>query len=244
MDETMRQLRAAGVDIDALRDGLTSLAVPPSNVTMGATDTSLVRDPLALTAALRGTFIPSDLGVPIGSEVPSSDLDALLAQSEVVTFGSERAWQLKPEARRSILLSAQRQDLLQSAAQALDAESDPRDREGRLLRRALEGAVPDVERLSIEQLDQLATIAQWVGGTELAQLPSEEDLRRIIRQRELLDPFRQLVGRAVGDGADGTQDRVIGRDAEIERLRAHVGIVPPDQLSQLLSRGCQVFGRR
>jgi hypothetical protein len=256
--DVSRKLSAAGVNVEALRAGLANLAAPALESAAAPAAAPALDGRIALIAALRGSFLPADLGVAAPYERRDPDLEAVLAQSEVVTIGSERAWQLKPAARREILTRA-RNDLLdaikafdgryllntrllglcvklQDAVGTLESVADSRDREGRLLRDVLAGNVPDLNSLPIEELNRLVTVADWLAGTNLGALPSPAELRRALYQRELLDPFRQLVGRSVMAGADPAQDRVVGREDEIERLRAYVGIVPADQLRQMLRR--------
>jgi hypothetical protein len=62
-------------------------------------------------------------------------------------------------------------------------------------------------------------------------------LRRLIAQRGILDPFRLLVGRKVKAGPDGSEDRVVGRGAQTERLRAYVGLREPEETQALRDAG-------
>ena len=165
--------------------------------------------------------MPSDLTTDVDAH--KSSIAEIIAVSDVLSTGSERVWQLRPEARRDILLQARNSNLLSQVsgrAQALN----PYDREGPVLRRVLAGERLDLDLMELEQLEQLATVAEWLEGSDLAELPLSVDLRRLIARRGILDPFRLLVGRKVKAGPNGSEDRVVGRGAQTERLRAYVEI--------------------
>ena len=180
------KLSAAGVNVEALRASLARLATPALESDAAAAAAPPLDGRIALAAALRGSFLPGDLGVSAPSERRDPDLDAVLARSEIVTIGSERAWQLKPATRREILTRARNelQDAIKAfdsnclldarllglctnlhdAVTTLESAADSRDREGRLLREVLAGNVPDLNQLSIEELDHLArpvSPARW-----------------------------------------------------------------------------------
>lgn len=193
----------------------------------------------AIGAAVRGAFLPSDLGLVPGRRSRNAELDRILSHSEVVLTDSQKAWQLRPEARRSILLQAQHDARLTHATESIvieDEDAKSRDGEGRLLRQLLAGFEPDLRTLETADLIHLATVSEWLTGTSLAKLPPTKEFQRLIALRELLDPFRTLVGRSVAAGSDGSQDRFVGRTQELERLRQYVGIVPPDQLISYVNR--------
>lgn len=240
LDEVLARLAESGLDIDNLRAWS-----PSSNtdMTVGAAQSDTWAGAVtsaAIVAATRGAFLPSDLGLSSGQGTSrNSDLDNILAQSEVVLVDTQKAWQLRPEARRAILQQAQFERRLASATDnipGVDDQAKARDAEGRLLRLVLTGIEPDLRTLDTAGLIQLATISRWLAGTGLAKLPPAKDLERLIAQREQLDPFRTLVGRSLASGSDGSQDRFVGRAQELERLRQYVGIVPPEQLLSYVNR--------
>ena len=189
--------------------------------------------PLSLGAALRGCFLPSDLTTDVSAD--RSAIAEIVAVSDVLSTGTQRVWQLHPHARRDILVQAHSRQLLRQTSQALEALS-PYDREGPLLRRVLAGERLDLDLLELEDLEHLATIEEWLAGSGLADLPSPPELSRLIAQRGMMDPFRLLVGRPVKAGPDGSEDRVVGRRAQNEQLRAYVGLREPEEFKHYVTR--------
>lgn len=231
IEDVIKELREAGIDTDAFerrlkrsRDGLDQMRTPTTSNNSGK----------LLEAAVRGTFLPSDLGIVTkGNASSTPDLKDLLAHSEVVPSRGRQMWQLKPEVRQRVLARAQQSNALHIATALAP---DPADPEGSMLRQVLNGSVPSQLTLSTPDLQTLAIVSNWLEGTQLAPMPPIGDVRREIAKRELLDPFRLLVGRSLEDGADGSNDRIVGRDNQTEALRAYVGIVPPDELKHYLTR--------
>jgi hypothetical protein len=242
LDEILARLEEGGVDVTGLRKSRTSSETPglfAASAEQVGTWASAVTSAV-ITAATRGAFLPSDLGLsPSFGTARNVELDNILAQSEVVLTDAQKAWQLRPEARRSILQRARLDGRLTPAAESgpeEDEQAKSRDGEGRLLRQLLAGSEPDLRTVETADLMHLATISQWLTGTSLAKLPPTKELRRLIALREQLDPFRTLVGRTLAAGSDGSQDRFVGRTQELERLRQYVGIVPPEQLVSYVNR--------
>lgn len=230
-------LREAGIDSLALRDELQQASAAIRTSIQKNAPVQLTVTPAAIAAATRGSFLSSDLGFRLDADAASEpELADLLAQAEVVTVGSQRAWQLKPDARRRVLLQARQEGRLERTTKQLVPTPDPPDAEGDLLRRVLAGEVLDPATLPTEELERLATVSEWLSDTDLAKLPAAVELRRLIAQRELLDPFRILVGRTLEAGSDGSKDRLVGRVKQLERLRAYVGIVPPEVLKHYVTR--------
>ncbi len=237
LSELADQLRKAGIDTSALERGLAAANVAVRRATQPPTRAPLAATSSAISAATRGCFLPSDLTLDAASTpVLAAEIDSLLAHSDVMTTGSQRAWQLRLDARRDILQQASKAGSLLPMIEKLAQALDVRDGEGPLLRQVLAGRTPNVASLSIGELGHLQTVSEWLGGTQLANLPPPEELRRAIAQREILDPFRALVGRTVEAGSDGSQDRVVGRVVEMERLRAYVGVREPEELKYYATR--------
>ncbi|WP_047602728.1 ATP-binding protein [Pseudomonas putida] len=231
-EEMIARLQQAGFDTENF---LSAIEVQGASLDElpEATHTALPMTSLAVAAAMRGCFLPSDLTNDVDGQ--KSSVAEIIAESDVLSTGAERVWQLRPQARRDILQTAARtnlQTLLRENSTVLRAH----DREGPLLRRVLAGQPLDPDLMDLEELEHLATIAQWLEGTDLAQLPDPLDLRRLIARREILDPFRLLVGRPLAAGSDNQQDRVVGRRAQTEQLRAYVGIRDPEELKHYVTR--------
>ena len=233
----MLTLRSAGVDVEQLSAAFEQKLA--SVQTVNASLPNEIDGSIALEAAVRGRFEPSHLGITDEAGAgPNLALESILSYCEIVRTGPKRFWQLKPSMRRNILMRAERDGTLLAAVMAVSNDSEG---EGPLLRAALLGNMLSLEDLSTQELDHLAIVAEWLNGTNLATLPDSAEIRRTLRKRELLDPFRQLVGRPVRAGGDPRHDRVVGRVQEIEQLRAYVGIVSPDLAMQYVTRQLSSF---
>jgi hypothetical protein len=233
MEEAIARLRKAGFDTDDFLGSINSRAESWAATPPEAAQTAPSVTPMAVDAAIRGCFLPSDLTRDVDAN--KSLIAEIIAVSDVISTGSERVWQMRPEARRSILMRARSSSLLPLGAGSINPPN-AHDREGPLLRRVLAGERPDLALLELEDLEDLATIAEWLEGADLAELPSASDLRRLIARRGILDPFRLLVGRQVKAGPDGSEDRVVGRSVQTERLRAYVGLLDPEELKYRVTR--------
>lgn len=237
LEEIVTQLREAGIDPDDLERRMRRAHTTAASAmrASAAAAGQAAETPRLLNAATRGHFFPSDLGfAPESAASDDPELHNLLAQCEVTPIRGRHMWLLKPEVRREVLRQAKTSNTLMAAAERPPDERDP---EGTLLRRALKGFSPDPETLSDEELEQLATVAAWLAGTDLARLPAVAEVRRLMAKRELLKPFCTLVGRSLNDGGDGSKDRIVGRAKETEALRAYVGIVPAERLRDTTTRG-------
>jgi hypothetical protein len=231
--EVVARLRKAGFDTEGFISAIDVQSASWVNAPPDAMEATPSVTPLAVAAAMRGCFLPSDLTTDVDGH--KSSIAEIIAVSDVLSTGAERVWQLRPEARRDILVQARNSHLwpqLSEGAQVLNSH----DREGPLLRRVLAGERLDLDLMELEELEQLATVAEWLEGSGLAELPKPLDLRRLIAQRGILDPFRLLVGRKVKAGSDGSEDRVVGRSAQTERLRAYVGLREPGELKHYVTR--------
>ncbi len=242
MADIVARLRAAGIDTAKLDSDL-SVVRDAANSVSDKTEMAFPGDLASqqlLAAATRGYFLPNSIGFsPDKDESP--DLRALLAQSELVPRSGTHMWQLKPSVRRQVLLDANASNTLKSA---IDIPADSDDLEGAMLRRVIKGDLPELDAATASELDQLMVVSGWLAGTDLAAVPPTADVRRQIAKRELLEPLRVLVGRSEQDGADGRNDRIVGRGKQIETLRAYVGIVPPEELRQYASRAIRSLWQR
>lgn len=233
VEEVIDRLRKAGFDTEGFISAIDAQSASWVNTQPETMEAAPPVTPLAVAAAMRGCFLPSDLTPDVVAH--KSSIAEIIAVSDVLSTGSQRVWQLRPEARRDILVQARSSNLLSPFSGAVDTP-DSRDREGPLLRRVLAGERLDLDLMELEELEQLATVAEWLEGSGLAELPRALDLRRLIAQRGILDPFRLLVGRKVKAGPDGSEDRVVGRGAQTERLRAYVGLREPEELKHYVTR--------
>ena len=227
------RMQKAGFDTEGFITSIDQQSASRERAPTGSAAPILSVTPLSLGAALRGCFLPSDLTTDVIAD--RTAIAEIVAVSDVLSTGTQRVWQLQPEARRDILVRAHNSQMLRQTSGALGGLS-PYDREGPLLRHVLAGERLDLDLLELEELEHLGTIAEWLAGSGLADLPSPPELRRLIAQRGMLDPFRLLVGRPVKAGPDGSEDRVVGRSAQTERLRAYVGLREPEELKHYVTR--------
>lgn len=227
------RLQKAGFDTASFISSIDQQGASRESAPTGSTAPALSVTPLTLGAALRGCFLPSDLTTDVIADRIA--IAEIVAAADVLSTGTQRVWQLKPEARRDVLMQAHNSQLLRQTIGSLEG-LNPNDREGPLLRRVLAGEPFDIDLLELDELEHLATIAEWLAGSGLANLPSPPELRRLIARRGLFDPFRLLVGRPVKAGADGSEDRVVGRSTQTERLRAYVGLREPEELKHYVTR--------
>ena len=233
VEDAIARLRSAGFDTEGFISSIDARRASWANVQTEKIAAAPLVTPFAVAAATRGSFLPSDLTTDVTAD--KSSIDAIIAVSDVLSTGSQRAWQLRPEVRRDILVKARSINLLSEVSGRADPLNS-RDREGPLLRRVLAGEHLDRDLMDLEELGHFATVAEWLEGSDLADLPRPLDLRRLIAQREILDPFRLLVGRQVKAGPDGSKDRVVGRSSQTERLRAYVGLREPEELKHYVTR--------
>jgi hypothetical protein len=64
-------------------------------------------------------------------------------------------------------------------------------------------------------------------------------IEQMLQRRRLIEPFRELVGRPENTPWQAGADRVYGRDREMETLRRHVGVLPPESFREMLARGAE-----
>lgn len=239
LEEIVQQLKSAGVDTEALQRSFAA-GVAATGHLQSAPEPGLVLNELTFAAATRGAFLPRDL-MEAGRSGDPLSMDRLLAACDPMTAGTQKAWQLREPLRRQILLEARSAGRLDSATDdpGLLEARDERDAEGPLLRRALAGQAADPQNMGMEELTRFATVSRWLDGTGLAKIPSPQELDRLIGQREILDPFRTLVGRSLEAGHDGSGDRVVGRVDEMEQLRSYVGVLKPEELRFYATRAAR-----
>jgi hypothetical protein len=173
------------------------------------------------SAAVLAWFDPANLN-PIGkapsAEERDSEIDRLLTSAIRVTDASGVGrWALRPDRRVRILRELRERGQLDAALAANECpDSDPMQR---ALNRGLGGQSALISGQSLGELKASHEVALWLQAAGLPASPSATEIQSRIEWRTLLQPFEHVAG---------THFR--GRENELRRLRAFVGVVPPQSL--------------
>jgi hypothetical protein len=195
--------------------------------------------PLLLEAAVVGTFLPKELAPDAvkGEERPAAE-GVTLGFAEMTYGPAGVRWALTQEARAAVIEAAQVAGEL-SAAIGRTAErfADPVSTS---LRECLKRVrTIDKSRSVPADLNLEASPAnlQWLEATRAAVallsgvastkagLPQLEELDRMIEFRRLLAQFERMVEQRPDEAPSGRKRYFFGREAEIEDLRAYVGVI-------------------
>lgn len=194
--------------------------------------------PLLVDAATVATFLPRELDLRIGPGAERKEAErSVLRFAEPAQDAGGARWSLTREARNAVLTACEPGDI----EAAVDRTSLLfNDRLTVALRASLrEPHLTDYESLSIEDLSARRLIATWLRGTDRFALPPLEELDRQIELRRLLAPFERMTGKLTA----GAGDRFFGRAAEMEDLRAYVGVVAADTFGQKVLRAAKSVAR-
>src|SRR5436190_24096888 len=103
LGDLTEQLRKAGIDTSILEQNLKLASAAVELASQQPVQSPPALTSAAIAAATRGCFLPSDLATSSDPQaLPAEDIESLLAHSDVITRGSQRAWQLRRDARRDI----------------------------------------------------------------------------------------------------------------------------------------------
>jgi Tfp pilus assembly protein PilF/DNA polymerase III delta prime subunit len=153
-------------------------------------------------------------------------LESLLAES-VITYDEthQPQWMLRPEVRRRALEQLAAEQNLRKALE------DYPNRPTGNLQKTLEDYIfernPKLEGQSVRQLLDTQQVAEWLHGL-VAGVPHPEDVRKRLDMESLLAPFRFLVG-----------NHFRGREAELNRLSAYVGVADPRTVTEAVKRAIE-----
>jgi hypothetical protein len=174
-------------------------------------------DALVEAAGLLDQFDP-ELVEPVASRERAGTIDALLASSVplVDPDGGPQRWALTADTRVAALRQLRERGRIDEAIAA-------NRRYDGALRRALEGQIRRTARpLDEQSLTDLAAsfpASEWLRSAGYRGLPAHDEFIRRIDWLTLLAPFEHLAG-----------GHFHGRARELERLRAHAGVLPPGSL--------------
>jgi hypothetical protein len=205
-----------------------------------------------ISAAIKDTFLLEELFGELPP--PEGEHTALLACSNAVMINSKRRLRLTDAARAEFLNAAKNCGVFQQALQEairtdkadFDAiHADPVRLPTAWLRCFLAndyGALNPDEAPLRELSAALAARERLQFVTELPQtVPSLDDLKRRVELGELLAPLRLLIGTERGwtrDLTDETrQDRFVGREDELRKLRSFVDELSSEGILESITRG-------
>jgi hypothetical protein len=166
-------------------------------------------------AALLTRFDPTLLRRPGDDSVGGAVLQLV---DDCETRGGRHgpAWSLRHDIREQTLRS------LSGPGEALrmleqNVGTSPEHSTERAALAYLRGRAPAVETADIDTLCHIREAVGWLSLVPgMTGLPAEDDLARLLERRRLLEPLESLL-----------RHRFEGRTRELERLRAHVGVLPP-----------------
>ncbi|MGH8825221.1 MAG: Rab family GTPase [Jiangellaceae bacterium] len=164
-------------------------------------------------AALLTSFDPRLLRRP-GDESVGGAVLQLVDDCETRGGRSGPAWSLRPDIREQALRSLSGPD---EALRMLEANvhAGPELSTERAALTYLRGQPPDVESADVDTLCHVREAVGWLSLVpRMTALPAEDDLARLLESRRLLEPLKSLL-----------RHQFEGRTRELERLRAHVGLL-------------------
>jgi cellulose synthase operon protein C len=165
-------------------------------------------------AALLTSFDPTQLRRP-GDESVGGAVLQLVDDCETRGGLSGQAWSLRPDVREQTLRSLSGPDEALRLLEANVGTSPERSTEWAALA-YLRGEAPAVQSADVDTLCHFREAVGWLSLVPgVTGLPAEDDLARLLANRRLLEPLESLL-----------RHRFEGRTRELERLRAHVGVLP------------------
>jgi hypothetical protein len=189
--------------------------------------------PLLVDAAIVSTFLPKSLAPDVvpanGRRVVES---VVLSLAEQTKEARGIRWSLSRDVRQRIVERARQTGDLAPAL--IRTATHFGDEVSAAMRACLNGPV-DPSTLSLPLLEATRIAASMLAGVEGLTLPPVDDLDARIERERLLAQFDRMVG------ADGKPhaNYFVGRQDELLRLRAYVGIVKSASVREAFSRAAQ-----
>ena len=193
--------------------------------------------PLLLDAALVSTFLPRQLAPEACPESERSAVEnAVLEYSEPVTTPEGTRWELRRSVRAEVLrLAPGPVEIARSQALSSSVFSDA---VSMAVHEILSGtSLARLDSAGLPQLEALRAAASMLGDVQSlhSRLPLTQ-LDRLIRKRRLAEQFERVCGKDF-------KTEVVGRDGELEVLRAYVGVIAASSLRDTAVRALS-FARR
>jgi len=186
--------------------------------------------PLLLDAAVVSTFLPSKLGQDLTIRTGRAAAEETVLQfcePSITATGTE--WELRHDARIDVLrLAASSTELEAAVARTAGLFVDPVSEALRLM---LQGKALVDESTDLPRLEALRAATSVLSGVDavIPPLPLNQ-LDGLIRKRRMVEQFERVCGKDF-------EREVVGRDDELERLRAFVGTISAKSLIDTVYRG-------
>jgi hypothetical protein len=203
----------------------------------------------ALQAALCVTFVASELSGDVDA------VDQVLQHASLQTVDGLARLKLDEQTRAAVLTIAVRNDELKTALQ-LSAEADEKllaeqgmnaiALDSAWLRQFLRGRTVELHRYALPQLSAAnrARAALSMFDAMPEHTLSQDQVRRSLEQRELIEPMRLMIGAPwARPGINLDKDLFAGRINEVRRLRAFVDELESQSLSESFGRVISRTGR-
>jgi hypothetical protein len=178
--------------------------------------------PYVLAAAVLHVFDPGTLR-PFNDEqrAATSGLSIFDLTVAAVGWRHDGLRSLKPEVRRDALKMLGSREAMR---QALETNPDRTMTDLQVVfEQWLSGAAIKIEQLSYAKLEDLRQLYDW-RLEDFAPLPDRHDFEAARRRRASVSVFEHLV-----------DENFVGRDAELQKLRDHVGVVSPSTWEKIRS---------
>ena len=186
--------------------------------------------PMIVDAAVVAGFLPRELSPEtLAGKDRANAQKTVLNFAEPVREASGVRWTLTPESRREVLKEViGTDDLKASLTRTASRFTDP---VSNALRNCLSNFAATPSFDSLEALEASRTALSWLSGIPGLTLPSLDEIDREIELRRLLAPFARMIGQRSTAGETQKGHRFFGREKELDKLRAYVGVVAPTSLT-------------
>jgi hypothetical protein len=198
--------------------------------------------PLMLDAAVVAGFLPRELAPETLEGAQRANAEkAVLSFAEPLRDVSGVRWTLTADSRKAVLNEAIGTDELSASLKRTATQfSDPLSNALRtwLSRRETEPTFDNLEALEASRI-----VISWLSQVPGLKLPPLDDVDREIELRRLLAPFERMIGQKSTGTEAAKNHRFFGRERELDKLRAYVGVVPSGSLAGTASRAVNWLAR-
>lgn len=107
-----------------------------------------------------------------------------------------------------------------------------------MLTRCLQHENIELQNLTIEELNALYQVSEWLNSSVEITLPSKQEIISRVELLEMLRPFRHLTGRYENNVF---VEKFRGRQTELSKLRSYVGVAAPQGFTESITRFVSSF---